>query len=113
MTVKNPIKFILVILLLLSAEFTSAQYITIDNSYITAGNDSIELKFQKWDGELYSLYDKTRSIEYIKEKNTNWTLYTLKVNTGAGITYLGGWLSNSFSFDTVRVAGALRLNLHW
>lgn len=105
-------------LLLIIALFVSsnlfAQYFSVNNNYITAGNDSLEFKFQQWDGELYSFYDRKKNIEFIKEKNTHWSLYHMLVQINGSSVVAGGFLSSTFTFDTLTKPGnILQLNFHW
>jgi len=43
-------------------------YIRIDERYLYAGNDRVELVFQKNDGRLYSLVDKSSNVDFLVRK---------------------------------------------
>jgi hypothetical protein len=95
------------------SEVSIAQYFNVGPSYLTMGNDSLELKFQKWDGEIYSFYDKKKNIEFIREKNTNWSLFNLRAIINGNSNVLGGWVGNGFTYDVLTKSNSLVLNLHW
>src|SRR5215218_10362117 len=113
MAFKKRLAYPLFSLLFLIANVCLSQSFSVDNSYINIGNDSIQFKFQKLDGELYSLVDKTTSTEFIKEKNTNWSLFYLRVKINGGDAIVGGWVGNNFTYDTIKKANSITLNLHW
>lgn len=113
MALLKLLRYTILSLLLLLSEHSFGQYFNVGPSYLTMGNDSLELKFQKWDGELYSFFDKKKSIEFIREKNTNWSLFNLRAIINGNSTVFGGWVGNGFTYDVVTKSNSLLLNLHW
>ena len=50
----------------------NSAYVVEDDQYIYAGNDRIELVFQRQDGQLYSIIDKLMGVDFISHKSVEW-----------------------------------------
>jgi hypothetical protein len=96
-----------------NAKSANNAYITEDVQFIYVGNNNLELMFQKWDGELYGIRDKATNAEFIKEKNTWWSLYDFMYYENNQAKYVGGWIANSFSYTPRTLTDGVSLDLRW
>lgn len=96
-----------------SAFAQNGAYVVEDDQFIYAGNNNIELVFQRRDGELCSLVDKMAQVDFISEKSAWWSLYNFHHLEDGSPQYLGGWLAQSFDFSSQSTSDSVILNLSW
>jgi Domain of unknown function (DUF6259) len=96
-----------------SGEKQAAAYIREDDRYIFAGNDRIELTFQKTDGRLYSLVDKVSQLDFMARKEAYWGPFSLQINvTGKDESVIGSQ-ANRFTYAASSDKDGPVLSLTW
>ena len=88
-------------------------YVTEDAQYVYIGNQQLEIVFQRSDGELYAIKNKSTNTDFMHEKNAWWSLYDFLYYKDDQPKYVGGWLSQSFSYSSRTVADGVALDLYW
>ncbi len=88
-------------------------YVNEDAQYIYAGNQYLELTFQKSDGKLYGIKHKLTNTDFIKEKNAWWSLYDFVYYENDQPHYINGGASNLFTYNSRTIAEGVALDLYW
>ena len=85
-----------------------AAYIREDNRYIYAGNDRVELTFQKTDGRLYSLADKTSLLDFLARKDAFWGPFNFQITVSGQDEYINGSQSQPLHLRSLQRRGRAR-----
>ena len=96
-----------------SAENQAAAYIREDSRYIYAGNDRIELTFQKTDGRLYSLMDKASRLDFLARKEAYWGPFNFQITVSGKDEYIVGSQSSHFTYAISSDKDGPVLSLNW
>jgi hypothetical protein len=91
----------------------TGSYSRVDNQYIYAGNNKIELVFQKSDGRLYSIIDKASGCDFLGSKNAYWSLFNFWVDVTAARDYPSGGNANSFGYTLTYTQTGVTINMSW
>ena len=88
-------------------------YIREDDHYIYAGNDRIELTFQKSEGRLYSLVDKTSQLDFLARKEANWGPFYFQINIAGKDEYINLTEADRFTYAASSDKDGPMLSLNW
>ncbi len=91
----------------------TAAYIREDDGYIHAGNDRIELTFQKTDGRLNSLVDKTSQLDFLARKDAYWGPFNFQITVSGKDEYINGSQSSRFTYAASSDKDGPVLSLNW
>lgn len=91
----------------------SSAYVQEDARYLRAGNERVELVFQKSDGRLYSIFDKAIGVDYLSKKDAYWGPFFFQVNATGTDEYISGAQAGRFAFETSTSSNGSFLSLIW
>jgi len=88
-------------------------YVVEHDQYIYAGNDRIELVFQRNTGRLYSVIDKQAGVDFISEISTGFHWWAFYYRMGDSESYVGAWQAGRFDYSIEQKDDGIVLWFYW